>query len=103
MSAMLDTLTEREQKLARGMAAAIWGIDLDATLQIPTERAGVTFPVLAQLQHTVAWFAENQLRAVPEPAFSAETIILDRWLVPWKLKAGYSERINTLAYRLEVA
>ena len=99
MTAMFDTFTEREQKLARGMAAAIWGIDLDAVEQLRTERAGVTFPV--HVERPLIWFAENQLQAEPEPTFLAEIVMLDRWLVPWKLKAGYSERINTLVYRLE--
>ncbi len=101
MTTILDGLTEREQKLARGMAAAIWGIDLDAASQIPTERDGVTFPVLGE--YKARWFEETESRApFQTPHFDSVTVLLDRWLVPWKLKAGYSERINTLVYRLEV-
>ena len=100
MTAMLDTFTEREKKLARGMAAAIWGIDLDAVEQLRTERAGVTFPVLAE--HPALWLEEtDSLEPFQTPHFDAVTVELDRWLVPWKLKAGYSERINALVYRLE--
>ena len=35
------------------------------------------------------------------PRFFFETIPLDRWIVPWKVRAGYSGRINMLAFRVE--
>ena len=104
MTIMLDTLTEREQKLARGMATAIWGIDLDAVEQLPTERDGVAIPVWPPTSVALAWREETEsLEPFRTPHFDMVTILLDRWLVPWKLKAGYSERINTLVYRLEEA
>ena len=100
---MLDTLTEREQKLARGMAAAIWGIDLDATLQIPAKRGDkLTIPI--HVGRSLRWLCEtDSYEPFLTPHFDAVTVLLDRWLIPWKLKAGYSERINTLVYRLEDA
>ena len=103
MTTMLDTFTEREQKLARGMAAAIWGIDLDAVEQLPTERDGAVIPVWPPTPPGLVWREETEsLEPFLTPRFDAVTILLDRWLVPWKLKAGYSERINTLVYRVEV-
>ena len=36
------------------------------------------------------------------PQFYTETITLDRWIVPWKVRAGYSARINMLAFHVEV-
>ena len=114
MTDILDGLTEREQKLARGMAAAIWGIDLDATQQIGIEAQSerITLPVFSSdLRPT--WVEEADVLEISRskmdrwtdvsfvPVFSMVTIDFDRWLVPWRLKAGYSAEIDVLVYRLE--
>ena len=95
-------LTEREHNLAREMAMAIWGIHLDGVEQLPTRRNGMVIPIWPPERKSLAWREEWDLfkrRVTPE--FESVTIMLDRWLVPWKVKAGYSKRINTLVFRVK--
>ena len=103
MPNILDGLTEREQKLARGMAAAIWGIDLDEPQQIEatSQCNKLTIPVL--IPRPLRWREEGFVWAPLVPRLKSHTIKLDRWLVPWKLRVGYSAEINMLVYRLEAA
>jgi len=100
----LDGLTEREQKLARGMAAAIWGIDLDETQSIEARSQCKKLAVPVLIPRSLL-FVENAdwIEQMNAPRYTSETIELDRWLVPWRLKAGYSAKINMLVYRLEAA
>ena len=95
-------LTEREHKLAREMARAIWDIDLDEVEQLSTKRDGMVIPFWPPERKSLRWREEWEMferRVTPE--FESVTIMLDRWLVPWKVKAGYSKRINTLVFQVK--
>ena len=94
-------LTEREHKLARSMARAIWNIDLDEVEQLSTKRDGMVIPVWPPTE-PLRWHEEwDSLEPFITPVFESVTILLDRWLVPWKLKAGYSKRLNVLVFRVK--
>ena len=95
-------LTEREHNLAREMAMAIWDIDLDEVEQLPTRYDGMVIPIWPPERKSLVWREEwDLLEPFQTPEFEKVYILLDRWLVPWKLKAGYSMRINTLVFRVQ--
>ena len=136
MDALMECLTENEQKTAREMAQVLWGINLEEVRQRPVADGCYQYgvPVIDQDSGRGAWWAsEGETSKVKDgpliagalvleepiseekvdelyarwmslyqgPQFYTETITLDRWIVPWKVKAGYSARINMLAFRVE--
>lgn len=94
-------LTEREHRLAHGMAMAIWHINLDEVEQLSTDRDGMVLPVWPQGDPLEWREGFESLEPFITPKFESVTILLDRWLVPWRVKAGYSKRINTLVFRVK--
>ena len=86
-------MTESEQKTAREMVAAIWGLDLDTVQQVEVSTTE------DQILISSAYFRVLKSGALEE--VPASFVHLDRWIVPWKVKAGYSARINMLAFRVE--
>ena len=84
------------------MVNAIWGVDLDAVkyTQVRSDCQKIMFPVWDD-NCKAYWDAEEAARAMEDPKFEQELVELDRWLIPWKVKAGYSKRLNMLVYRVE--
>ena len=83
------------------MTKAIWGVDLNAVNYFMTESKAVNiqFPVLDN-NILPYWDLEAAAREMESPTFERELIELDRWLIPWKVKAGYSERLKLLVYKV---
>jgi hypothetical protein len=77
------------------MAMAIWGIDLYdvKTREYTGSHDGLLVPLLDDNFQVMAGSLER-------PKFEQELVTLDRWLIPWRVKAGYSQRLNLLVYRV---
>ena len=87
------------------MALVLWGIDLKAAKWIRIESEATKLELCVPPDTFRAWwFDESEPRPWDDlyegPAFDFVTIELDRWIVPWKVKAGYNAAINMLCFRL---
>ena len=103
MDALMECLTEKEQETAREMAWVIWGINLDEVRKIPVGSGcdRIVFPVASSDPRAVWWWEdEKQPRLSEAPRFEQVEVVLDRWIVPWRVKAGYNAQINGLVYRI---
>ena len=115
MRELLESLIESEQKTAREMVRVLWGVDLDDIRHchaMKEELDRITFPVLQEGTGKAYWYSEGDgdpregplyLGNYRGPRFDFELVELDRWIVPWKVKAGYNAAINMLAFRLEAS
>jgi len=81
------------------MTTAIWGVDLNAIYYCVGRSDKITFPVWDD-NIKPYWDLEAAAREMESPTFERELIELDRWLIPWKVKAGYSERLKLLVYKV---
>ena len=92
---------EDEWAKMKHMTKAIWGVDLDRLKYVETDSTSekMIFPVWDDNIKSY-WDAEAAARAMENPTFESELIELDRWLIPWKVKAGYSARMKLLVYRV---
>ena len=92
--AWFKLFTDREVALMHEMASAIWGIDFTKA-----RRVWVDHPILEipYFDGSVRWYAETDPMPWPEtPRFERIRVELDRWLVPWRLRAGYADKIKTI-------
>ena len=88
---MNKEFTESEWSKMSCMVNAIWGVDIDTVKLLETKSTAdkIIFPVLRQRGlHTIS------------PIFDKGLVELDRWLIPWQVKAGYSAQLNMLVYRV---
>ena len=90
---------EDEWAKMKHMTEAIWGVDLNAINYCIGRSDKIIFPVWDDNIKSY-WDAEAAARAMENPTFESELIELDRWLIPWKVKAGYSARMKLLVYRV---
>jgi len=88
---MNKEFTESEWSKMSCMVNAIWGVDIDTVKLLETKSTAdkIIFPVLRQ----------RGLRTI-SPIFDKGLVELDRWLIPWQVKAGYSAQLNMLVYRV---
>ena len=94
---MNKEFTESEWSKMSSMVNAIWGVDLDAVKLWNLERKtadSVIIPVLDPAYGPI-W---DKVSAFARPLFTQELVEVDRWLIAWKVRAGYSARFNTLLY-----
>jgi len=93
---MTGTFTPKEWLKMGKMVAAIWDVDIDKVKLFETTETftNIQFPVLDH-KYGPVWTAGVTER----PTFTTEIISIDRWLIPWKIQAGYSTRFNLLVWR----
>jgi hypothetical protein len=87
-------MTQEEWRLACEMAGVMWGVNLYGVywMRCSGRPAALTVPVAYMPDRTWLDWAESSL------GFAAERIAIDRWLIPWRIKAGYSPALNAVAY-----
>ena len=84
------------------MTKAIWGVDLETLKYVVSESTAerIQFHVLNQ-EPIRPYLIDDLITGIEHRmTFNKEVVELDRWLIPWKVKAGYSERMKLLVYRV---
>jgi len=97
---MNKEFTESEWSKMSCMVNVIWGVDIDKVKLWNLERKTtdrVIIPVLDPA-YGPKWYKVNPFE---RPVFTQELVEVDRWLIPWQVKAGYSAQLNMLVYRVE--
>ena len=101
---MNKEFTESEWSKMSCMVNVIWGVDIDKVKLLETESGAtnIQFPVLDP-EFRPYWLEDNVSleKVLSRPIFTNEIVSIDRWLIPWKVKAGYSAQLNMLVYRVE--
>ena len=85
-----------ELKLIEEMVRCIWEVDVHGLTiyEVDTHYQTITIPVLKRdtyLHHQALGF-------LSDPTFDRFVVHLDRWLVPWKVRAGYFPLHRVLFY-----
>lgn len=92
-------VTQAEWAQMRHMAMLIWGVDLYLThnMRHDTTVGTVTIDALAR-EHGARWVDADVLQPYPSPipTFTQFRVELDRWLLPWRVRAGYNVEHNLI-------
>ena len=99
MTEIAGAFTGSELKAIREMTLAIWGVEFDG-MKLYELRNEVSTFIVPIVEYKIPWIDMNEsVFAHKTPQFKQERIEIDRWLIPWKVKAGYGPESNLLVYR----